>query len=86
MSIVIGSALVVFLVCGAFAAVGALTVKRAKETALKVAGYVVMVVFGFLAVALTLLILLTFSASGWSETAVKDCDFFQQSTGSATLP
>ena len=34
MSIVIGSALAVFLVCGAFAGVDALTVKRAKETAI----------------------------------------------------
>ena len=39
MGIIIGSTLVVFLVCGAFAVVGALTVKRAKETALKVAGW-----------------------------------------------
>ena len=76
MIIVIGSTLVVFLVFGAFAMVGALTVKRAKETALKVASYVVMVVSGFFAVVLPLLFLWSFPASERRETAVKDCEFF----------
>ena len=76
MIIIIGFTLVVFLVFGAFAMVGALTVKRAKETALKVAGYVVMVVFGFFAVVLPLLFLWSFPVSEGSETAVKDCEFF----------
>ncbi len=76
MIIAIGSSAVLFLVLGAFALIGALTVKRAKETALKVAGYVTMVVFGFFTVVLPLFFLVTFPASEESETAVMGCRFF----------
>ena len=75
MIIAIGST-TLFLVLGAFAVVGALTVKRAKETALKVAGYVTMVVFGFFAVILPLFLLVSFPASEESETVVLGCEFF----------
>jgi len=67
---------ILFLVLGAFAVLGALTVKRAKEAALKVVGYVTMVVFGFFAVILPLFLLVSSPASEENETAVLGCEFF----------
>lgn len=75
MSTIIASA-IVFLTFGAFAVLGAMTVKRAHKTALKVVGYVTMVVFGFFAVILPLYFLWSFPASEVSETIVRDCEFF----------
>ena len=46
MNTVITNSIIHFLALGAFAVVGALTVKRAEETASKAAGYIVLSIGG----------------------------------------